>query len=329
MIRVGIGGWTYEPWRALFFPEKLPKTQELSHASRRVTSIEVNGTFYSTFTPSTFRRWAGETPDDFIFALKAPRFAVNRRVLAEAVPSIDKFFGSGVGELRSKLGPILWQLAPTKKYDSEDIAAFLALLPKSIDGLKLRHVIEVRHESFRCEDFITQVRKANIAVVLADSEKYPVVADLSADFVYVRLQEAKAELETGYGAEALGKWAALARAWERGEAPEQFPLIAPKGKPLKSRDVFIYFINGAKERAPAAAEALIRGLGFRQFRVRHHDTLARLELPLHEISRLWENGLHEVIAKGLRELGYVYVTVDLQGFRSGSGNEALRWTGKK
>lgn len=260
MIRVGIGGWTYEPWRGLFFPEKLPKAKELSHASRRVTSIEVNGTFYSTFTPSTFRRWADETPDDFIFSLKAPRYAVNRRVLSEAGPSIDKFFGSGVGELKSKLGPILWQLAPTKKYDAGDIAAFIELLPKSIDGLKLRHALEVRHEGFRSADFITQVRKANIAVVLADSKKYPLIADLSADFVYVRLQEAKAEVETGYDAIALEMWATLAKSWERGEEPDKFPLAAPKGKTLKSRDVFIYFINGAKERAPAAAEALIQRL---------------------------------------------------------------------
>jgi len=260
MIRVGIGGWTYEPWRGLFYPEKLPKTKELSHASRRVTSIEVNGTFYSTFTPSTFRRWADETPDDFIFSLKAPRYAVNRRVLAEAGPSIDKFFGSGLGELKSKLGPILWQLAPTKKYDAEDIAAFIELLPKSIDGLKIRHALEVRNESFRSADFIAQIRKANIAVVLADSEKYPLIADLSADFVYARLQNAKADVQTGYSTKALETWATLAKAWERGEEPEQFPLAATKGKPLKSRDIFIYFINGAKERAPAAAEALIKRL---------------------------------------------------------------------
>jgi uncharacterized protein YecE (DUF72 family) len=260
MIQVGIGGWNYEPWRGRFFPEKLPKPQELSHASRRVTSIEVNGTIYGTFTPSTFRRWAEETPDDFIFSLKAPRFAVNRRVLAEASPSIDKFFASGVAELKSKLGPILWQLAPTKKYDAADIAAFIELLPKSIDGLKLRHALEVRNESFRSADFVAQARKANIAVVLADSEKYPLIADLSADFVYARLQEAKADVETGYGAKALETWALLAKAWERGEEPDQFPFAASKGKPLKSRDVFIYFINGAKVRAPAAAEALLQRL---------------------------------------------------------------------
>jgi uncharacterized protein YecE (DUF72 family) len=260
MIRVGIGGWTYEPWRGLFYPEKLAKTKELSHASRRVTSIEVNGTFYSTFTPSVFRRWAEETPDDFIFSLKAPRYAVNRRVLAEAGLSIEKFLASGIAELKSKLGPILWQLAPTKKYDPEDIAAFLELLPKKIDGLKLRHTLEVRNESFRSADFIAQVRKAGIAVVLADSEKYPLIADLSADFVYARLQNAKPDKETGYTTKAIAAWATLAKGWESGEEPDQFPLAAPKGRPLKSRGVFIYFINGAKERAPAAAEALIEHL---------------------------------------------------------------------
>lgn len=258
MIRVGIGGWTYEPWRGLFYPEKLAKTKELSHASRRVTSIEVNGTFYSTFTPKVFRRWAEETPDDFIFSLKAPRFAVNRRVLARAGPSIEKFLASGVSELKSKLGPILWQLASTKKYDPEDMAAFLELLPKKFDGLNLRHALEVRNESFRSTDFIAQVRKAGIAVVFAHSEEYPLIADLTADFVYARLQDAKPNVETGYSAKAIKSWATLARAWEHGEEPDRFPLAAPKGKPLKSRDVFIYFINGAKERAPAAAETLIK-----------------------------------------------------------------------
>lgn len=260
MIKVGIGGWTYEPWRGLFFPEKLPKTKELSHASRRVTSIEVNGTFYSTFTPSTFKRWADETPDDFIFSLKAPRFAVSRRVLGEAGPSIEKFLASGINELKSKLGPILWQLPPFKKYDVDDIEAFLSLLPKNIDGLKLRHVLEVRHETFLSKDFIEQARKANAGIVLADSSKYPLLADLTSDFVYLRLQDAQAEIETGYSARAIDKWAALARLWEQGDQTEEHTLVAPRGRKLASRDVFIYFINGAKERAPAAAEALIRRL---------------------------------------------------------------------
>jgi uncharacterized protein YecE (DUF72 family) len=260
MIRVGIGGWTYEPWRGLFFPEKLPKTKELFHASRRVTSIEVNGTFYSTFKPHTFRKWADETPDDFIFSLKAPRFAVNRRVLAEAGPSIAKFFESGVSELKSKLGPILWQLAHTKKYNADDAAGFLALLPRELDGLKMRHVLEVRHETFCCAEFIAQARAADMAVVLADSPKYPLLADVTSDFVYLRLMDAQAEIETGYGAEALDKWAGLAKAWERGEEPNQFKRLAVAPAPKKPRDVFVYFIAGAKERNPAAAEAMIKRL---------------------------------------------------------------------
>ncbi len=225
-----------------------------------MTSIEVNGTFYSTFTPSTFRRWAEETPDDFVFSLKAPRFAVNRRILGEAKPSINRFIDSGISELGSKLGPLLWQLAPTKKYDADDIAAFIALLPESLDGLKLSHALEIRHESFLCEKFAEQARKANVAVVLADSEKYPLMADLASDFVYVRLQDAKAGILTGYRAQELDKWRARANAWQSGNEPDDFPLVAPKGKPLITRDVFVYFINGAKERAPAAAAALIKRL---------------------------------------------------------------------
>lgn len=258
MIRVGIGGWTYEPWRGTFFPEKLPKKKELFHASRRVTSIEVNGTFYSTFTPKTFRKWFDETPDDFIFSLKAPRFAVNRRILGEAGPSITKFLESGVNELKSKLGPILWQLPPFKKYDAGDIEAFLDLLPKTFENIVLRHALEVGHESFQTEAFILQARKANVAMVIADKPKYPLIADLTSDFVYLRLQNAEAEIDTGYGVEDLQKWATLARQWETGRGTEQLPLNAPLSKPRKSYDVFFYFINGAKERAPVAAEAIIK-----------------------------------------------------------------------
>ncbi len=257
MIRVGIGGWNYEPWRGLLYPDKLPKTQELFYASRRVTSIEVNGTFYSTFKPSTFRKWFDETPDDFIFSLKAPRFAVNRRILAEAGPSIEKFFESGVSELKAKLGPVLWQLAPFKKYDADDIAAFLSLLPRNIDGLPLRHVLEVRHESFLCAEFIRQARQADIAIVLADSAKYPLVSDVTTSFRYLRLQSTSSEIETGYTPEALDRWAALARAWERGEEPTHVPPIEPQAPTGRPCDIFVYFINGAKERAPAAAEAFI------------------------------------------------------------------------
>ena len=258
MIRVGIGGWTYEPWRGLFYPEKLSQAKELFHASRHVTSIEVNGTFYSTFKPTTFRKWWEETPDDFIFSLKAPRFAVNRRVLSEAAPSITRFLESGVSELKTKLGPILWQFAPTKKYDPADIQGFLELLPKSIDGLKLRHVLEVRNETFLCAEFVNQAKAANVAVVIADSEKYPLLADVTSDFVYLRLQNSQARVKTGYKSDKLEHWAKLAKALERGDEPKELGRIGNKAAPKKSRDVFLYFISGAKERNPAAAQAMIK-----------------------------------------------------------------------
>jgi uncharacterized protein YecE (DUF72 family) len=260
VIKVGIGGWTYEPWRGLFYPEKLPKTKELFHASRQLTSIEVNGTFYSTFKPPTFRKWADETPDDFVFALKAPMFAVNRKVLAEAGPSIEKFVESGIGELQSKLGPILWQLAATKKYNAEDIGRFLTLLPREINGRKQRHALEARHETFRCAEFLAQARAADVAVVLADSEKFPMISEVTSDFVYVRLQESQADVVTGYSADALDHWTKLARGWERGEDPIVFPRIAAESARVNPRDVFVYFISGAKERNPAAAEAMIAQL---------------------------------------------------------------------
>lgn len=261
MIRVGIGGWTYEPWRGLFYPEKLAQSKELSYASRHVTSIEVNGTYYSTFKPVTFRKWAAETPDDFIFSLKAPRFAVNRRVLSEAKPSITKFIESGVSELGTKLGPILWQLAGTKKYDPTDLGGFLALLPQTVDGLKLRHVLEVRHETFLNAELVAQVRAANVALVLADSDKYPLLADVTSDFVYLRLQNAQEKLKTGYSPKALDHWTDITRSLERGDEPKGLPRLGKEPAKKFPRDVFVYFIAGAKERNPAAAAALIKNLG--------------------------------------------------------------------
>jgi len=255
MIRVGIGGWTFEPWRGgVFYPKGLAKTRELAHASGAVTSIEINGTYYSTFKPDSFRRWADETPDNFVFSLKANRFATNRRVLAEAAPSIERFLNSGIVELKSKLGPILWQMAPTKKFDAPDFAAFLALLPKSVESTPLRHAVEVRHESFASKKFVELAREHEVAIVLADSPKFPAIADVSADFVYARLMDAQATIKTGYAPAALKTWAAHAKAFEKGETP--LPSLA-KPAAKKKRDVFVYMINGAKERAPAAATALL------------------------------------------------------------------------
>jgi uncharacterized protein YecE (DUF72 family) len=261
MIRVGIGGWTFEPWRGgVFYPKGLSQTRELSHASRQVTTIEINGTYYSTQKPETFRRWAAETPDGFVFSVKASRFTTNRRVLAEAGESIERFVTSGLGELKQKLGPILWQFAPTKKFDPDDFATFLELLPKSLDGRPLRHAVEVRHESFAVPAFVALARRYSAAIVFADSEKYPMIADVTADFVYARLQKAREDVATGYTAPLLKKWSERANAWAAGGDAKDLPHAAKSAAPKKSRDVFVYMINGAKVRAPAAATALIAKL---------------------------------------------------------------------
>jgi uncharacterized protein YecE (DUF72 family) len=258
MIKVGIGGWTFEPWRGVFFPKGLPKTRELHFASRAVTAIEVNGTYYSTFKPDTFKKWADQAPDDFIFALKANRFCTNRRVLADAGLSIERFLGSGVTALKSKLGPILWQLAPTKKFDPEELGAFLALLPHELEGVTLRHALEVRHESFCNADFVALARKHDIAIVFADSPKYPAIADVTSDFVYARLMEAEETVATGYRPAELKKWADVGKAWEKGEEPAALARFGKAKAAKKKRDVFVFMINGAKVRAPAAAMELIK-----------------------------------------------------------------------
>jgi uncharacterized protein YecE (DUF72 family) len=260
MIRAGIGGWTFEPWRdGNFFPKKHPKTRELQFASSKVTSIEINGTYYSSQKPASFKRWHDETPEDFIFAVKAIRFATNRRVLAEAGESVARFVDSGLSELKYKLGPILWQFMPTKKFEAADFGEFLSLLPETLDGRKLRHAVEVRHESFLVPEFVALARKFGVAIVLADSAKYPMIADVTADFVYARLQNAQAKVATGYTPAVIDKWVKRAKAWQAGEGGSDLPGLA-KPAAKKKRDVFIYMINGAKERAPAAAMAFLEKL---------------------------------------------------------------------
>src|SRR5215472_8832389 len=185
-IYIGIGGWTFEPWRGRFYPRGLPHAKELAYAAERLTSIEINGTFYRTQTPATFRKWASEVPHGFKFSLKGPRYAVNRRVLAEAGDSIKRFLDSGITELGDKLGPLLWQFAPTKKFDEADFGGFLELLPDKFDGRKLRHVVEVRHDSFKVPAFVALLRKFEIPVVFAEHAAYPAIADVAGDFVYAR-----------------------------------------------------------------------------------------------------------------------------------------------
>ncbi len=260
MIRVGIGGWTFGPWRGAFFPDKLPHTRELEYASRQVTAIEVNGTYYRTQSPATFAKWAAETPDDFVFSIKALRYCTNRKVLGEAGESVGKFLGSGLAELGEKLGPVLWQFMPTKRFEPDDMAAFLQLLPEVVGGRKLRHALEVRHESFRDAAFVEMARKRNAAIVFADSAKYPSLADPTADFTYARLEDAKEAVQTGYTADELDRFAEMARTWARGAAPAGLDYVAAKPKAGGERDVFVFMINGAKVRAPAAAQALISRL---------------------------------------------------------------------
>ena len=256
-IRVGIGGWVYEPWRGVFYPKGLRQAEELAYASRRVTSIEINGTFYGTQKPESFRRWADETPDDFIFSLKGPRYATHRRLLAEAGESVERFIASGVLELKSKLGPLVWQFAPTKKFDADDFAAFLALLPERLDGRSIRHAVEARHESFVSPAFVDLLRKHSVAPVLVDSEKHPMIADVTSDFVYLRLERSSETIETGYKPAELDRWGNRAKTWAEGGAPDDLPTIAPPMSGGRKRDVFVYMISGAKVRAPAAAMALI------------------------------------------------------------------------
>jgi uncharacterized protein YecE (DUF72 family) len=239
MIRVGIGGWSYEPWRETFYPADLPQAKELEYASGRVTAIEINSTFYRTQSAASFKKWAAATPDDFIFSVKAPRAAVQRKDLREAKESVDWFFNSGVTELGPKLGPIFWQMAPYKKFDADEMRAYFDFLPEKVNKLPLRHAIEVRHASFACDEFLALARERNIAVACVESEKHPLIGDPTADFSYARLELSQADEPTGYAKPALKKWAATARAWE------------------KKGDVFLYFISGAKERNPAAAAAML------------------------------------------------------------------------
>jgi uncharacterized protein YecE (DUF72 family) len=260
-IRVGIGGWTYEPWRSNFYPPKLPHARELAYAASQVTAIEVNGTYYRLQSRDSFARWASETPDDFMFTIKASRFCTNRRVLGEAGEAINRFVGQGLVALGAKLGPILWQFMATKQFDREDFAAFLALLPEREEGVRLRHALEVRHESFVTPEFVDMVREAGAAIVFAVSADYPELADPTADFVYARLQQAEADEPAGYAPKALDHWADVARQWAAGKQPSDLRYAGKRGKASSGRDVFMFFINGAKERAPAGAQALIARLG--------------------------------------------------------------------
>jgi uncharacterized protein YecE (DUF72 family) len=242
-IYVGIGGWTFEPWRGTFYPKGLSHKRELDYASRKLTSIEINGTYYSTFKPASWARWRDETPDGFVFAVKGSRYCTNRKELAGAGDAVERFVGQGLSELRDRLGPINWQLMATKKFDPADIEGFFKLLPREVGGLPLRHALEVRNVTFKDEHFYDLARRYNIAIVFADDEDFPAIDEPTSDFVYARLMRASEEVKTGYKPADLDRWAKRATDWsQRGNA-------------------FVYFISGAKVRAPAAAQALIERVG--------------------------------------------------------------------
>ncbi|MBO9670959.1 MAG: DUF72 domain-containing protein [Sphingobium sp.] len=255
-IRTGIGGWTFEPWRGVFYPADLPKAKELDYAVRHLSTIEINGTFYRTQSPATFAKWREAAPDGFVYAVKALQYCVAKKKLAEAEDSIGRFLASGLSELGDKFGPILWQFRETRKFDPEDMAAFLAMLPAAIDGVPARHVLEVRHESFACPEFVDLVRKHKAAIVVADHEKHPQIADLTADFVYARLMRTQEHVPTGYDAAGLDRWVGVAKDWAAGKQPDGLNYVTDAPADTKPRDVFAYFISGAKERNPAAAMTL-------------------------------------------------------------------------
>ena len=260
-IHVGIGGWNFPPWRGVFYPKGLPQAKELAYAGEHLTAIEINSTYYGSQKPETFRKWAASVPDGFVFSVKASRFATNQKVLREAGSSVNRFIGSGVTELGDRLGPLLWQFPPFKKFDAIDFGGFLALLPREADGIKLRHVVEVRHDSFRTAEFVALIRKFDVAVVYAEHATYPGIADVTADFVYARLQKGKDDIPTAYAPKALDQWTERARIWAAGGEPDDLERVDAGHKLAKQpRDVFVYFIHEGKVRAPAAAMAMIERL---------------------------------------------------------------------
>lgn len=261
LVHVGIGGWDFEGWKDSFYPAGLRRADRLAHAATRLTAIEIEATNYRLQKRELFERWGAMAPPGFRFAVKASRYCTNRKDLGDAAEPIGRFVGQGLTAFGPRLGPILWQLAPTKKFDPDELRRFLALLPARVDGVALRHAIEPRHESFRCPEFVTMVRGAGVAIVLADHDAYPCLADATADFAYVRLQRTREDEPAGYSAPALDHWAAVLAALAAGGRPLDLPHVFEGSAAVSPREVFAFVIGGAKARNPAAAEALIARLG--------------------------------------------------------------------
>ena len=258
-VYIGIGGWTFAPWRGSFYPDKLPQRAELEYASQHLSSIEVNGTYYGSQKPESFQKWHDETPEGFVFSLKAPRFATNRKVLAEAGESIERFFNSGVMLLGDKLGPINWQFMATKKFDPEDFEGFLKLLPKSVEGRDLRHAVELRHDSFHHPDCLAMLREYGVAAIISADGEFPQIADPTAPFIYARIMGTSEDEAQGYSDAALDHWAERIREWCSGGIPKGLDYVGDNA-PGIARDVYLYVISGFKDRNPQAAMALIKRL---------------------------------------------------------------------
>ena len=260
-IRVGIGGWTFAPWRDNFYPKGLVQRRELEYASRHVSTIEVNGTWYGAQKPATYAKWRDETPDGFVFSAKAPKRITMSRTLANTGAQVDAFLGD-IATLGDKLGPIVWQFEPPRRMDVDDFSEFLALLPAQVDGRTMRHVLDVRLHDFVDAGYLALARQHGMAAVFTDSEEHPSFADVTADFVYARLMRSRSEIAQGYPDDALQRWAQRARQWAGGGEPDDLPrLTTGPTTPSPRRDVYVYFISSAKERNPAAAMALLKLLG--------------------------------------------------------------------
>jgi uncharacterized protein YecE (DUF72 family) len=257
-IRVGIGGWTFAPWRDNFYPKGLVQRRELEYASRRVGAIEINGTYYGAQKPATYAKWRDEAPEGFVFSAKAPMRIVQSRALAKTGAQVEDFVG-GIATLGEKLGPLVWQFDGVR-LERDSFETFCGLLPKSAGGRALRHVLDVRDPGFVDAGFLELARRHGCATVFTDSPEHPSFADVTAGFVYARLMRTRAGIASGYPARELDAWAARARAWARGEDPVDLPRIGPPAEPSGPREVFVYFIGAAKQRNPAAAMALIARL---------------------------------------------------------------------
>lgn len=256
-IRIGIGGWTYAPWQGTFYPENHPKKRELEYASRQLTSIEINSTYYGAQKPESFAKWYEQTPDNFVFSVKAPRYTTHRKQLASAGETMERFLTGGLTELKHKLGPINWQFMPSKVFDAVDFEAFLKMLPRDINGQPLRHAVEVRHDSFSTPEFIALAHQYGVAVVMSVDSAYPFIADATAPFVYIRLMGTQQGEPLGYPSDTLDLWAERAKRLAKGAIPDGLPQLVPGLPSIGKPDVYIYVIGGNKVSNPCAAMSLI------------------------------------------------------------------------